>query len=278
MEKQPDAVQAEAVVFASPTPVNATPHGFLPGYNRLIMKQKFEGCEALAACLCCGCVEFENKYDIFDANSGQPIMFAKEESNCCFRCCFSPGHCAKVNVYDVRGGASEPIFTMDKPCKCPCPYYVCIPFCMRAQNTTGPNGARFGRTYQHFPCGGGLSPKFGVKDETGKVDMNIVGPFCCIGGCCCEICCDMEYEIQGKTGNRVGSIKHENACSLSEFLKFLLGDSDRYIMETHNELTPEQAATLVSSMILLDYTFYDCGPGWANNCCICYFCGACSGM
>ena len=138
---------------------------FIGGRRRFMIKQRFSMMEALAGVLSLGCVEFQNKYDVFDVNTNEHLLHAEEKSNTCIRCCCNPHHSAKLKVFDVTNGsakATQPAMIVNKPFKlCCCPTLASI--CADEQSTVLGNGAKpIGAAKKHVPCGGCFSPQVKV--------------------------------------------------------------------------------------------------------------------
>lgn len=112
-----------------------------------------------------------------------------------------------------------------------------------------------------------------------------------IFGGCSELCCDQRFGV--KRVNKDGSVSYDigdiatitkmKPKSFSGALREMLTDSDLYELEVHDtSLTPQQRATLIGTLLLMDYMFFErdidmCGIDGQGrmyiNICNCYCCG-----
>ena len=134
---------------------------FIGGRRQFVIKQRFEMVEALAGAVGLGCVEYRNKYDVFDVHTKQPLLYAEESSGTCMRCCCKPHHELKLKVFDVtRGNPQEiqPAMIVDKPFRLGC--CTCADICSDQHSTMLVNGDKpVGSAKKHIPCGGWFTPQ-----------------------------------------------------------------------------------------------------------------------
>ena len=150
--------------------------------RHLYMRQKMTAKE-----FCCGEL-VRNKYGLYpnveDRNAEQFLLTATEESECCCRCWCYPRHTAKVHVGQPKGSPGDafpdplPAYTLDRP-------FYCCP----GQGTAtvlDASGAVIGTVDEECAnCYSLWCPlKFYLKDSTGAVKYEIVGPSGCKVGCC----------------------------------------------------------------------------------------------
>ena len=157
--------QAPPVVSAQAVTKVASGYEFLRGRRQFFIKQRFEKMEALAGAVGCGCIEYKNKYDVFDVQTKQPLLFVKEESDTFFRCCCKPHHRLTLNVYDVTQGNPneiQPTMTVEKPFKLWC--CTCCNICSQTQSAVLTSGNKpVGSAKKHVPCGGCFKPQVSAR-------------------------------------------------------------------------------------------------------------------
>lgn len=78
-------------------PAGAGHFWMLEGQQTLLVRQKFDVAEQIAATVGCPCIEFQNTYYVHDS-AGAQILQAKEESSMLCRGCCKPNHELKLNV------------------------------------------------------------------------------------------------------------------------------------------------------------------------------------
>ena len=114
----------------------------------------------------------------------------------------------------------------------------------------------------------------------------VQGPSC-FGGCS-EFCCDFHFKVSkpesaAKTGDLADIVK-KKPSSLAGGFKELITDADVFELSFKDpNLTPEQKATLLGTLLLTDYTYFEQGENdkcgvdeegkFYINLCNCYFCG-----
>jgi len=234
--------------------------GALVGRKKLVIKQRFDLREAVADQIGCGCVNFENKYDIFDLYTGEALVHVKEESSALQRCCFKPNHSAKLNFFDVRMGIPENSLMMvgKKPFKCCC--CTCLNICNREMMGHNSKDELFSHTKQPF-LGGVFSPTVETMDRQGSVFATTKGPFCCVGGLV-ELCHTIEFDIYaGNQTDRppIGKISKMKPDGMKGALKEAASDTDVFILDVPENFTPEQIGSLLTTVLLLDFQFFEDG-------------------
>ena len=145
---------------------------------------------------------------------------------------------------------------------------------MYSGDIDGKPGENFGMVRDSAALlGGTIQPKFGGKfhPEVQIMDRGITGsepqefavargPFC-FGGCS-ELCCDTTFgistdDLNAALGN-YATITKKKPKSFSQAAREALTDSDIWEVDFHaKEITPEQKANVLSSMIHLDYMFFE---------------------
>ena len=89
----------------------------LAGVTRMTIQQEFSAVEAATGMMGCGCCETENRYKVFNGQTGQPLMVIEEKADMCSRGCCAPEHSLLVHFYsaDHAGNKQQPIMTMERP-------------------------------------------------------------------------------------------------------------------------------------------------------------------
>ena len=131
----------------------------------------------------------------------------------------------------------------------------------------------------------------GARAPTGASDGR-VSPFSlmhgpCIFGGCTELCCSSDFPVsRPSSGTKVGDvavIRKLRPRDCGDFFAEFCTDSDRYTIEFKDpSLTPQQKATLLGSLMLTDFMFFELDNGMCRcsqkqlkiTCCLCY-CGGC---
>eukprot|EP00511_Aplanochytrium_stocchinoi_P003010 CAMPEP_0204826356 /NCGR_PEP_ID=MMETSP1346-20131115/4058_1 /ASSEMBLY_ACC=CAM_ASM_000771 /TAXON_ID=215587 /ORGANISM="Aplanochytrium stocchinoi, Strain GSBS06" /LENGTH=361 /DNA_ID=CAMNT_0051954341 /DNA_START=77 /DNA_END=1162 /DNA_ORIENTATION=+ len=236
-------------------------YSFVQGRRQFLVQQHFEAIEAAANTAGCGCIEFENKYDVYDLKTGEPILFVKESSGICCRWCCKPNHTATLNAYDVRPGVPPDSLAMkiEKPFRCNC--ITCCDFCAHQHKTTLGDGATYvGSARKKVPCGGCFSPQLELKDGNNEEITAVVkGPFCCVGGLI-ELCKDIRFEVNDpKTEQSIGKIIKKKPEGLKGKFKEAVGDHDTFILELANNVEDARVANMIATLLLMDYIFFEGG-------------------
>ncbi|KAJ9469805.1 Glycine-rich protein A3 [Diplonema papillatum] len=231
------------------------------------------------------CCERPNEYEIFDARTGQKLLHAKEDSGFCCRCWCQPSHALQLHITDAMTG--QQVMVIDRPFKCATTCPAWLPFCLQeATLYTGSDpentSAAIGESKQPT-CGGFFSPQVNVSGPGQDPFAVIKGPTCCFGGLT-EMCCDQEFKVLRGEDNdaEVAQITKEKPENLSQAMTEIATDSDLFTLKFKDpSLQQNQKLTLLSSVLLLDYMFFEqnqpfeCNPGGecSVTCCNMYLCG-----
>jgi len=269
----------------------------LSSANKLFVQQSFSLAEAATGGMC----EVSNKYVVVNQDSGEKMFEVREKSTRCNRCCCAPFH-NFVLQFRPTGADKEsaPVMTVERIGCCSkwlcC--FACGSMCNDGANfRTGdadiekigelPRDSIFGSSAQPT-CGGGFTPTVHVMDGNG-IDVapyaKVEGP--CMFGGCSELCCDFSFPVskfgsEKKTGD-LAMITKQKPKSLKDAAKEAFGDSDMFIMEFKDpSLTPTQKASLLGTLFLLDFMFFELDNGMLScenggvvcTLCLCY-CGGC---
>eukprot|EP01063_Lacrimia_lanifica_P028980 TRINITY_DN4346_c0_g1_i1.p1 TRINITY_DN4346_c0_g1~~TRINITY_DN4346_c0_g1_i1.p1 ORF type:complete len:306 (+),score=76.72 TRINITY_DN4346_c0_g1_i1:651-1568(+) len=245
--------------------------------NKLVVAQEINWLEVAAdqANCCEACCERPNLYKVYNEH-GVELMQASEKSEFCNRCCCNPRHTLTLTYVDSN--TQEAIAMVDRPCKlggaCPalidcCQHEMTVFHVGNSQDLIG--------SVKQPPCGGMLRPELHLgttREPVGNYFANITGPCCCFGGVT-EMCCDQVFEIssdkQSVRGN-LGSIVKVKGDAAQEFLT----DADTFHLNfVDRSFSGEQKMTLLTSLLLLDYMFFEqnspfeCRPcaGEGETCC-----------
>ena len=135
-----------------------------------------------------------------------------------------------------------------------------------------------GYAEQPIPWGGGFTPTVNVMDRADATDKfrplaKVEGASCCFGGCS-ELCCESAWPVSKMepqqlnqkvlTGD-LAQITKKKPDSMSAALREALTDSDTYTIEfAPGQLAPQQKATMISSLILVDYMFFEKDNGMCH--------------
>ena len=263
--------------------------------HKLAIKQRVSLLEAagdtmggVCPCIEC-CLERPNEYDVFDEQSGQKLLYVKEDSEFFCRCCCNPSHELKLNIFDPH--TNQQLMVVDRPFKCgtQCPAW--LGFCQQeATLMSGSNPeatqSAIGMTRQ--PCCGGIfTPTVNVM-QGGNPDAEpfatVEGPLCCFGGLT-EMCCDQEFPISSGSGGgdgNVGVIVKEKPEDFSQAMKEIMTDSDLFTLTFKDpSLDQNKKLALLSTVLLLDYMFFEQNQPWefdgsscSVTCCNMYICGS----
>jgi hypothetical protein len=264
--------------------------------------------EALADAMGFGCCEQANVYDVYDgaappADRSRPgdaahiFMIQEEGKDCqgvCCRVCFNPFHAMTLAVTDAKD--KQPVFKIDRPfkwCGCACCPCGC---CHQQWNVINTNGGTIGRVQQRC-CGGGCFPKFHLydgapnddnDDYNTEADYWLTGPHF-IGELCCDVNFDLKNPRQTDAEGKpliVGNITKLGATNVMDAVAEALTDADKFSFTIPKEASVTAKATAITSLVLLDYYFFESGgaiecnpmaapgePCLTINCCTEYCCG-----
>jgi len=260
------------------------------------VQQKFSLAEAVSMGMC----EVSNKYIVLNQESGEKMFDVAEKSSGCNRCCCAPFHSFTLQFRPAGADKeSAPVMTMERQgccakwlCCC-----ICCDMCRGGHNLhVGyvdhekigeiPRDSIIGYTSQPT-CGGVFTPTIFVMDGNAlgaEPFAKMEGPMC-FGGCT-ELCCDFQFPIskfgsEKKTGD-LAVVTKLKPKSFKDAAKEALGDSDMYSMEfKDSSLTANQKATLLSSLFLVDFMFFELDNGMIScdngglvcTLFLCYCCG-----
>jgi len=165
----------------------------------------------------------------------------------------------KVNLVDDHENADTAFLLLDRPCKCTC---LCLerPELTVALVEDGKNEP-LGKIKDCYQC-------FNIRNEVYDKDSNlrftIEASVCQMGMLCkapCESCETVTFEIKSPNGDIVGSlIKKSPGCA-----KAMISDADNFALKFPPSATKEDKALLVSSVLLLDFRYFEEKGGNQQN-------------
>lgn len=215
----------------------------------------------------CPCVEFENTYEFYAGDSkregGAPLIVGNEKSN--LFCRFLCGPLREFTMPWTRGNDEK--FTSVRPFRLSRCFNL-SPLCL-AKIETEHRGAKLGHvTEDCFTC---FTPKFTLYDNMGVPYARIRGPSGCFGGVF-EYCSSPEFTLEEMNGRQLIKLIEKKRLaaegkSFENVAMDILGDSDDYILAFPEGATPEQKANIISSLILLDYMFFEGDKSSLENGC-----------
>eukprot|EP01062_Namystynia_karyoxenos_P080541 TRINITY_DN8692_c0_g13_i1.p2 TRINITY_DN8692_c0_g13~~TRINITY_DN8692_c0_g13_i1.p2 ORF type:complete len:420 (+),score=108.49 TRINITY_DN8692_c0_g13_i1:68-1261(+) len=263
----------------------------LADVRKIIIKQKVTMMEAV-----CPMCEQQNIYETFDGDTGSPLYYVEEQSHCCCRVFLNPAHELNLKISPMTGGgqrqkgraAGPPEMQVYRPFKCagPCPA-VCE-WCQQEMEIyrggyedakDAPGHALIGRAHEPA-CGGWFNPQIDVLRPNSDEPFSIIrGPSCCFGGLT-EFCMDQEFSVDSPSGSQLGRIVRQRPEDLGDYMKTLFTDSDTFALEFPPGMPPQEKATLLGTLLLLDYMFFEQDRPWGCEdgkltctCCFWYCCG-----
>jgi len=145
-------------------------------------------------------------------------------------------------------------------------------------------------------CGGFFTPTINIMDRAaGQGEFSalakVEGP--CFFGGCSELCCDSQWNVSRMTPETwdekinlgdMAIITKKKPDGMASALREMATDSDTFTMEFKPEaqLTPQQKATMIASLLLVDYMFFEqdngmlsCNSGTVKiTLCETYCCGS----
>eukprot|EP00873_Tetraselmis_striata_P034333 jgi/Tetstr1/454597/TSEL_041490.t1 len=289
--------------------IDAATAELLGNLNGITVRQKLSWVEGLSQGMC----EVRNRFTFHpgagnEALNAPAVMSGMERSNGCTRCCCAPYHNLFVEFkHGADPDAQVPaVFTMERQGVCgklPC-CWVCSDTCRDGMvlhagaipQEPGDAGklADYSRVIGSAKEWGGLcncTPTLEVFDGTlpeapgAKASSMIQGP--CFFGGCSELCVESEFRVsKPHSAKRIGDvaiIKKLRPRTFSDFCQELCTDSDRYYIQFIDPtLTPQQKATLMGSLMLSDYMFFeqdngmvDCSHNQVTITCCMYYWGGC---
>lgn len=251
----------------------------LASSQTVIIDQKSNVLESCCQCVGCCCVDTQNSYEIIvqeTPNSNSNIHFtAKEDSGCLGRSLCHPYHGLVLRVTDQT---NKEVLTINKPFKCCC--FAVGPF--QKSITIQKNNQTIGYVQQPC-CGGCFTPTLDMYSSSGGKEIGTIkGPTCCVAGCCGS---DFDAKSPDKKTD-LAEIRRGGVASRG-VARSLLSTSDKYSLNFKNNATPltvDEKLVLISSVLFIDYLFFEGETSCLINCCTCppqcwfklcefYFCG-----
>ncbi|KAK7254090.1 phospholipid scramblase [Aureococcus anophagefferens] len=288
--------------------------------EKLFVKQKIETMEAVANAVAgaVGLGEFAalgetaNKYDAYTSNGGRQFKVVETSERCSYegwvptgRACCRPNHKLQLHVYTPGMFGSREVLLLDRPFKCAgccCTCHECcqqtldVVFRRRASCFERPKACA-SQVYAATPeqkaaldpalkiatvrqplLGGGLAPSLDVMDREGNALASISGPTCCVGGACF----DTTFTVWSPEGLPIGKVTKEGARDFGELVQQSLTDADNFVLNFPKDTDKKTKAAMLSSLLLLDYMFFEdegalaCDPvncACKFKCCDLYCCG-----
>lgn len=262
------------------------------GVTSISVDQKVDLTETLFQNLGFDFVESSNEYAItFNRKDPlqKPDLIAVERSNVFCRSCCKPCHPAEIEYYRPNSTSPE-VFVSKKPFRC----FECIN-CFRicaAEINTEFAGEEIGTTTERACTG--LTPILDVN-VMGQDSGKLSGPSCCLGDLFIRNCCNGEnpppFELTRDGNQRVRSTvyttrlkKRKNQSKIQDenvaLMRKVFTDADNYTIQfIENDMSAEEKLHLLSTVMLLDYLFYEqdgtnlsqgfyCGSFYCNGCII----------
>lgn len=228
--------------------------------STVVVDQKMNKLEGCCKCLGCCCIDFANQYDwLVD----EQIKFsAKEDSGNCSRFCCNPYHPLTLDV-TRKGDKQKVVLSVKKPFR-GCCFALC---CCRKEISIEQNGVAIGRV-QEPTCGGCLSPKLDLFNVSeGRSIGTLSGPLCCVGGSCGGT----NFTVAEKSEDEKVIAKIKKAGAREVGLKRgLFTDADKYKLDFLSEkLTIDDKLILLSTVMFIDYLFFEGETTCLVNCCVC---------
>lgn len=234
--------------------------GIIDGTSSVIIDQKENRLEGCCKCLGCCCIDFSNQYDwIID---DQVRFTALESSGNCTRFCCNPNHALTLNV-TAKGDKKRNLLVIKRPFK-GCCFSVC---CCRKEITVEHDGVTIGRAQQPT-CGGCMTPKLDLYNAVeSRTVGTLQGPTCCVGGCCGG----MAFDVLDPENENVDLARIKKAGAADVGLRRgLFSDADKYKLDfLSDKLTLDDKLILLSTVLFIDYLFFEGETTCLVNCCVC---------
>jgi len=274
---------------------NATA-AILQSTNAVHVAQKFDKLEALSMGMC----QKANRYHIFNRDTGEKMFDVQEKGAGCMRCCCHPYHSFTLEFRPAGADKESPsVMTLERQgccskwlCCCVCGnccrngYNLHAGYVSHEKIGDNPRDTIIGYTTQPT-CGGCFTPTIHVMDGhalEAPAYAKMEGPF--MFGGCSELCCDFhfpisKFESEKKTGD-IAHVTKDKPKNFKQALKEVVSDTDMYSMEFKDPaLTVNQKATLLSTLLLTDYMFFEFDNGMIScvngrpicTLCLCFWCG-----
>lgn len=232
-------------------------------YHSFVVKQERQYLEG-AAQQFCACVEFRNKYDVFDEPSGDHLLHVEEESDTCMRACFSPLHEVRLVFYDVSEGADPDTvaFTAEKPFRC-MHFFTCSQTCQAFVRVLDVNGEEVGSGAEPMcrasscykdPC----APRLEMMARDSGTFAYASGPGHGFIGGCMELCMDTTFTLSDlPNGPPIGRIAKKRPNNLKSVFAELATSGDVFAVELPQSMPEERRAIVLANTLLLDYWFFE---------------------
>ena len=224
--------------------------------NKFRINQKVDVNEAAIQQIC-PCVENENKYNILLDNNDTPTMVAIEKSNLCCRWCCSPCHPASIVFYEYKNKEilGVQVFKAEKPFR----LFQCINlfFCCAAQINTYVDNEKVGTSNERAcTC---FTPRVDVTSEDKGWYGEVSGPSCCLGAIWTDKSNRIPFRLKSQANSDNVSATIISGDDKDDVVKDFVTDSDNYdiILQPEYPLNIKEKAHLLSTVILLDYLFYE---------------------
>jgi hypothetical protein len=203
-----------------------------------------------------------NTYHVLvqDSNGQYKYLFKGNEKKgkideCqCYCCFFFKIFIKHIKNQEMFNQNFENYFaTIEKPyiCTCCCcgrPYMEC----------NYGDGTKIGKVIEAYTC---CDPKFCIYDENNKIKYSI-NCDCCQSSFCCRHSnlegrfSECLFEICEENGNVDGYIKRLPSQGLQMF-----SNSDSYYIKFPNNASPLDKLLIIFTTILIDYQYFEAGPG-----------------
>mmetsp|Transcript_5977 Transcript_5977/g.17672 ORF Transcript_5977/g.17672 Transcript_5977/m.17672 type:complete len:357 (+) Transcript_5977:265-1335(+) len=248
----------------------------------------------VGASLLGGLGETGNKYNLM-LNSGATLKVIEKSRRCSHEGCVPtgraicrPNHELQLRVYRPHAKLwDQEIMLIDRPFKCAGFCCTCSDCCaQRADLYVAPAGdekaevdpSQLTAIVQQPICGGCFTPTLHVDAPDGSRLATVEGGCCCIGG----NCCDAIFTVKGPDGEDYGKVVKEAPDDFEELVKQGLTDADIFTMSVPKDAPNELKAAMMTSLLLMDYMYFeDEGDCYCNpficvcgyKCCTCSSCG-----
>lgn len=226
----------------------------LRNVDQVLVNQKIEQTEAFVQTVI-PCYELSNEYTVINPKTKKSLVFIKEKSNMCCRCCLHPIHPVILEAY-VDERRTKKLFSARKPFRC---FQCCniIPMCCSATMYTYNNeGGVIGWTRENW-CNL-FKPTYEVTSaRTGKIG-DIMGPAVCIGG----VSSIRSTLFNFYKSSIIGDTFRENSAEIilqpQNKINDIISDADKYILNFNDKnMSNEHKIIMISSLILIDYVFFE---------------------
>jgi len=241
------------------------------GISGLYVAQRLELLEVIGGC------EQKNKYNIVqipggtaiptaptgdfnsqwrESSKSNPLLRAKEESECFERLCCPLFRGFKMNFTDSQG---QNFFTIDRPCKFDCCYAPPLCTCTTQElSISDKNGALIAKAEEKSGCCNGCCTRtFNITDAAGAPMYVMTAPECSYksggGGCnvCAPTCFKEAYVIDLYEGDKL--LESPSAFVWPGCNCGGLTDRSNFVVNFPDDATPEKRAGIIAGMMLIEY-------------------------